>query len=313
LRTKDRRTANRRLKNFKRDLIAGKVKPISPGLKQTLFPFITEFLEHISVTTEPTTYELYEEALSKAKSAWGDIILSHITHRHISRLLKDMLKSGLAPATVNKNYRHLKRALRTAMKWKYIANPIDFPKPVKEQKVTRYMTESQLRRVMKEIFDEEFADLCLFAGYTGLRNSEIIRLQWEDVDNPSGFLRITAKQKNKEDSWIPINRNARAILERCRSRSVEKPFRFKTRQTVTKKFKAAARKAGLGKFRFHDLRHTYGSHLAMKGEREATIQQLMRHKSMASTFTYTRLLPEHLIEASEKVNYGPMPLPKKKK
>ena len=50
----------------------------------------------------------------------------------------------------------------------------------------------------------------------------------------------------------------------------------------------------------------------MSGEREASIQKLLRHKSMASTMVYTNVSPEYLRQASEKVNYGPMPLSNKK-
>ena len=312
LRTKDRRTANRKLRNFKRDLIAGKVKSISNGSRRKLFQFTDEFLKHVASTTSPATCELYEEAMSKAKTCWRDIPLAHITPRHIDQLVGDMIRAGLKIPTVNKNYRHVKAALNKAYEWKYLSKPIRFPKQIEEEEKLRFLTNKQLMKIIEKTDDNEYADCCLFSAYTGLRSGEIIRLQWDDVDNPSGFLRISSKQKNKKESWIPINTKARAILDRCRLRGHGQPFRFRTRQTLSKKFKAAARATGLDHFRFHDLRHTFGSHLAMKGESEATIQQLMRHKSMASTMIYTKVSPEHLRRASEKVNYGPMPVTIKK-
>jgi integrase len=306
LKTADKVKAKRRLKDFRRDLIAGKIKPISSGIRQTLYEFTEEFLNHISATKAISTYQLYDTALEKAKSAWGDIPLTQITTRHIDRLMTDMTRAGLSPPSVNKNRRHLKAALAKAYEWQYLKIPVRFPKPLGEEEKLRYLTNRQLKSIIQKLDDEEFADCCLFSAYTGLRSGEIIRLQWKDLDSPEGFLRVSPKQKNKRESWIPINSNARAILERCRRRDNIKPFRFRTRQTLSKKFKAAARESGLGSYRFHDLRHTYGSHLAMMGENEAVIQQLMRHKSMASTFIYTRLSPRHLKDASEKVNYGPM-------
>ncbi|MCP3925492.1 MAG: tyrosine-type recombinase/integrase [Desulfobacterales bacterium] len=65
------------------------------------------------------------------------------------------------------------------------------------------------------------------------------------------------------------------------------------------------------KNRFHDLRHTFASMLAMSGENLKVIQDLMRHKSITSTLVYAKLSPEHLRSASEKVNFGPLPIPKK--
>jgi hypothetical protein len=55
--------------------------------------------------------KLYEEALVKAKACWGDIPMSAITSRHIDALIADMVRAGLKPATVNKNFRHVRTAL----------------------------------------------------------------------------------------------------------------------------------------------------------------------------------------------------------
>nr|MBC8360352.1 tyrosine-type recombinase/integrase [Candidatus Desulfatibia profunda] len=114
---------------------------------------------------------------------------------------------------------------------------------------------------------------------------------------------------------VPLNKHTRAILNRCLERSKNRPtiFRFKIDdvEKVSKEFKAYARKAGLEKHRFHDLRHTVGSHMAMMDKGDTTIQELMRHKSPKSTKVYTKLSPKHLQEASEDLNYGPMPVAKK--
>lgn len=314
LKTRDKRIAIRLFNNFKRDFIAGKVKLISQGIRQTLYPFVEEFLNHIKGIKEPSTYRLYSVALEKAKRSWGDIPLSHLTSRHIDTLITDMVRSGLKAPTVNKNCRHIKAALNKAREWEYIQNPIRFPKPVKEEEKVRYLTKKQLGRLISEIDDPEFADFCLFSAYTGLRSGEIVRLSWEDIDNPeSGLIRISSRQKNKKEAWVPLNSHARAIIDRCRGRGGPKPFRFNSLTWVSQKFKKYARRAGLGHCRFHDMRHTYGSHLAMSGENEVAIQKLMRHRSMLSTLIYTNVSLEYLKKATEKVNYGPMPLPKKKR
>ncbi|MDY6974266.1 MAG: site-specific integrase, partial [Thermodesulfobacteriota bacterium] len=263
-------------------------------------------------TKEASTHNLYTVALNKAVDAWGDIPLKHITVRHIDNLMADMARSGLSIATVNKNYRHVKAALTKGYEW-YDLKPLRFPKQLPETKQVRYLTKNQLHTLIKAIDDPEFADFCWFAAYTGLRSGEILRLQWSDIDNPeTGLMRISVRQKNKTESYLPINANTKAILKQCRQRGWKKPFRFTSRTSVSQMFKKAARKAGLGWYRFHDLRHTYGSHLAMAGENEAAIQKLMRHKSIVSTLIYTNLSNEYLKEASEKVNYGPREVGKNK-
>jgi integrase len=143
--------------------------------------------------------------------------------------------------------------------------------------------------------------------YTGLRSGELLGLTWEDVDNPEGFLRITSKQKGKTENRIPISTKAKEIFDRCRARSSKKIFRWHNVATMSHLVKKAIRKAGLpDSFRLHDMRHTFGSHLAMGGFNEKTIQDLMRHASMSSTMIYTKLSPEHLRKASESIDYGPL-------
>ena len=174
------------------------------------------------------------------------------------------------------------------------------------------MTKSQLQALLYIIGDPEFHDLVTFSAYTGLRAGEIARLEFADIDSPLGFLRISSKQKNKKESRVPITAAAREILDRCIGRKGEKCFRWMTAGGISHKFKEYMRAAGLPEgTRLHDLRHTYGSHLAMSGRTQKEIQQLMRHKSSASTEKYTQLAPEHLREAAESLSYGPMPAPSK--
>ena len=315
LRTRDEAKANARFRDFERRLMAGKIKPLEEGVKKLFFDFVSEFLEHVEATTSTDTYRLYDDALKKAKLTIGNIPINHINARHIDKCITDMSRERLKPPTINKNLRHIKSALNKAYAWEYRTAPIrNFPKMLQEEKELRFLTVEQIRALIGAITsDREFSDMCLFSAYTGLRSGELIRLTWCDVDHPEGFLRVTAKQKNRKESSIPINKNARVILERrshglSESDKVGKVFRFGCLTWISQKSKAACVKAGIPDTRFHDLRHTFASHLAMAGTNIKTIQELMRHKSIQSTMIYANVSPEHLREASEKLNYGPMPV-----
>jgi integrase len=289
------------------------LREIESGVRRKLNEFADELVANKEATTSDANAYLYEVALNKAKACWKDIPLQHITSRHIDSLRMDMIREGLKAPTINKNIRHIKGALSKAREWGYINKRVKFPKPLDEKEKLRYLKVEELRILFETIKDKEFADFCDFSAYSALRSGEIIRLQFDDVDNPKGFLRITSEQKNRSETRIPINKHMRGIIDRCKARRKTYPtlFRFNTVSWISQRFREYADKAGLNHCRFHDLRHTYGSHMAMKGKDLLTIKELMRHKSVASTMIYARLSPEHLKDASEDLDYGPMPVAKK--
>jgi len=271
-----------------------------------LSDFIEEFLQsRTPPRISESTHRLYRDALNRAVEAWGsDIYMAAITTRHIDKFISVLLRDNLKPPTINKNYRHLKGAIRQAIKWEYMPPILDWPKEIREKKIARYMTKEQLQIYFDYVANEqEWFDFCLLSCYTGLRSGEILRLTNSDIDNPKGYIRITSEQKNKDESRIPINKIAREILDRYKSR--DKIFKYKGLAWMSRKFKKTLKRCGLpDTFRFHDLRHTYASHMAMAGEDVLTIKELMRHKSISSTMVYAKLSPAHLKSAANRVDYG---------
>jgi len=69
-------------------------------------------------------------------------------------------------------------------------------------------------------------------------------------------------------------------------------------------YHTAVKRAGLGHVRFHDLRHTFASHLIMAGVDLRTVQALMGHKTIQMTMRYSHLAPENLKGAVEKLDFG---------
>ena len=59
------------------------------------------------------------------------------------------------------------------------------------------------------------------------------------------------------------------------------------------------RKAGIRDFHFHDLRHTFASHLVMLGQDITTVKELLGHKTLAMTLRYTHLAPSHKVKAMD--------------
>ena len=75
------------------------------------------------------------------------------------------------------------------------------------------------------------------------------------------------------------------------------PKTGKPYKDVKRSFKGACRRAGIKDFRFHDLRHTFASHLVMAGVDITTVKELLGHKTLTMTMRYAHLAPSHKVKA----------------
>jgi integrase len=73
------------------------------------------------------------------------------------------------------------------------------------------------------------------------------------------------------------------------------------RNLCNRVFNPALKRAGIENFRWHDLRHTFASRLAMQGEDLLTIKDLLGHKTMDMTLRYAHLSPGHHRDAVQRL------------
>jgi integrase len=140
---------------------------------------------------------------------------------------------------------------------------------------------------------------------TGMRKGEILALKWEQVDLRHGFIFLT-DTKNNERRDIPINQTLRDTLE-ILPRHITSPYVFwqgkgERYMDVRRSFRSALKRAGIKDFVFHDLRHTFASHLVMAGVDLTTIKELLGHKTLAMTMRYAHLAPSHKKKAVEELD-----------
>ena len=136
---------------------------------------------------------------------------------------------------------------------------------------------------------------------TGMRKSEILDLRWENIDLDNRAITIR-KSKNNEIRIIPINELLYGVLKKLynhkTSEYVFTRFGNPVRDVRTA-FNNALKLASIEDFRFHDLRHTFASHLVMNGAHLRTVQQLMGHKDIKMTMRYSHLSKDFVQEAVE--------------
>ena len=123
----------------------------------------------------------------------------------------------------------------------------------------------------------------LVAVHTGMRKGEILKLKWDQVDIRHSFL-LLDETKNGERREIPINRTLYELFAGM-PRSLESEYVFVGKDgepygDIKRSFHTALKKAGIRDFHFHDLRHTFASHLVMAGIDLLSVKELLGHKSL---------------------------------
>ena len=136
---------------------------------------------------------------------------------------------------------------------------------------------------------------------TGMRKGKILKLKWDQVDLKHGFILLDIT-KNGERREVPINETLKGVLQGI-ARHINASNVFYDSKTgspykdVKRSFKTAIRRAKIHDFKFHDLRHTFESHLVMAGIDITTVKELLGHKDIKMTLRYAHLAPSHKVNA----------------
>ena len=237
---------------------------------------------------------------------FGEYSLTDITPWIVEKYRSKRAENKPAKATVNRELGILKALFNKAILWgKAKENPVRKVKFYRENNtIVRFLTENEARSLLNAC-NNFLKPIVLMALNTGMRQGEIFRLQWEDVDLKHGVITIR-DGKDGKDAHVPINENLKAVLSEL-PRFDDNLHVFPGMKpgaplnNVHHSWKTALEKAGIENFRFHDLRHTFASWLVMEGVDIYTVKDLLRHKSIEMTIRYAHLAPEHKKAAMERL------------
>lgn len=145
--------------------------------------------------------------------------------------------------------------------------------------------------------------LTLLSLNTGLRRGEAFGLTWAAVNMEKKQITVRAStSKSDKARVIPLNAEALQVLQAVRP-PIAKGLVFASPVTgerltnIKKAWAGLVEAAKLEDFRWHDLRHTFASHLVQRGVSLFAVQQLLGHGSSVMTQRYAHLAPDHLADA----------------
>jgi len=163
----------------------------------------------------------------------------------------------------------------------------------------RYLTKEKIERLVA-VSRRHLKPIIILAVNTGMRRGEIFDLQWNHVDLKNRIIEV-ADPKNGDPRFVPINDTLMDALQQL-PRRIDTPYVFPGKNggrltDIKKPFLNTRKRAGLDDVRFHDLRHTFASHLVMAGVDLTTVKELLGHKSTKMTERYSHLSPKHKADA----------------
>lgn len=282
--------------------------------KKILFEeYAKEYLDYSKSNKSPSSHRRDQVSLNpNLIPAFKGHYLYGITSHMIEKYKAERLKQA-EPGTVNREVGCLRHMFNTAVRWGYVKrSPAHGVKMLKEPPGrVRYLDTKEIEALMKAMNQltrgaaTYLKPIVVMALNTGMRKAEILTLKWAQVDLKGRKITVV-KTKNNEVRTIPINETLFEELQNI-SRHPESPQVFfhpdgDAFKNVRKSFAKVLKEAKIQDFVFHDLRHTFASHLVMSGCNLRTIQQLMGHKDIKMTMRYSHLSKEHLQDAVAKLD-----------
>jgi integrase len=319
--TTDKHLAKRIYDKILGEIAEGKWFERLPGEDKTVAELLDRYLNeyatfHQSSGTAVGTRIITEEL----EQVFGTMLLKELTPQRIVSYKVTCREKGLAPATINHRLGILRHAFKLAIReWGWIKeNPAAM---VVREKVNndrdRWLTEDEEERLLEaclQYHPDQFSgsqsswlwEIVLFALNTGMRQDEILSLEWPNID----LSRKTAaviRSKNGEKRTIPLNQTVCGQLkEKARVRNIRCSYVYHSaagtkiiRRNLMRAFYIVTERAKIEDFRFHDLRHTFATRLAQAGVDIYKIAKLLGHKDIRMTQRYAHHYPESLRDGVE--------------
>jgi len=207
-----------------------------------------------------------------------------------------------SPATCNRYLATLRHVFSFAMKeleW-IPMNPVSGMGRREPRGRVRFLDDDEKDALLKSCLksrNPRLYPLVVLALSTGARQAELMGLRWRDVDFERGVA-VLHHTKNRERRAVPLEGEAvRVLRELAQVRRIDSDLVFYSGggppRFPKEAFAGALKRAGIHNFRFHDLRHTAASYLAMSGATLSEIAEILGHKTLAMVKRYSHLTEQH--------------------
>lgn len=251
-----------------------------------------------------TNYGVNPSALSDHALPWAHYVVgagvpvatAESNHRLVWRI-SEAKRAETSASRANRVVALIRSILRrAATDWGWLEKAPALRMYREPKRRVSWLTPEDFSRLLGELKEHQ-REAVIFAA-TGLRQANVIKLEWSQVNLEAATAWIYADQaKGGWDIHVSLNATALAVLERQVGKHPVRVFTYRGQpynRAYTKAWQAALKRAGIENFRWHDIRHTWASWLAQKGIPLSDIQEMGGWETPSMVQRYAHLLPAHL-------------------
>ena len=212
----------------------------------------------------------------------------------------------IAPKTVKEELNLLRNVFNRALQYEFISKvPVSRYPTVKIDNVRKRVFKDEEYQRLLEVCPLWLRRIVIMARGTGMRQGEILKLQWSDVDLQTGFVRLKASMtKTDEARSVRLLPEVVAILrETPRALHTQQVFLSATNKPipywttyVQKTWKRSLEKAGIEGACFHDLRHDFVTRAMRSGNASHVVMKQVGHKTDSMLRRYQLIDERDLLE-----------------
>jgi integrase len=291
--------------------------PHDPG-KTTFATFVDRYISH-QLPKNLKALAKQTQIMFWWKQHLGKYYLSHISPSLIATLRDTLLSQTTvrgtkrSPSTTNRYLAALSRAFTICIReygWLKDNPVLLITRPAEPRGRDRYLTLDEISRLLDACRYSKspyLYPIVAFALATGARRGEILNLHWSDIDFTNS--RVTFRHtKNGDSRTIYLPPTITEILSsESKRRIILSPFVFPSQSghkpaDIESAWDNAIITANLPKLRFHDLRHTAASHLAMAGASTVEIATILGHKTLAMVKRYAHFSDSAIAQTLKRMN-----------
>ena len=246
----------------------------------------------------------------KEKLRWLQQFLRNKLLNEIDRKLIDYIAhikaKEASTSTVNRYLALVRTILRKACHdWELLDKVPKIRLLPEPKRRIRWLTPEQVKRLLSELPIHQ-QEMVIFALSTGLRQSNVLNLEWSQIDLDRKAAWIHPDQaKARKAIHVPLNSVAISVLFRQIGKHTSRVFTYLGNPIAwanTRAWKKALKRAEIENFRWHDLRHTWASWLAQQGTPMNVLQELGGWESEEMVSRYAHLSKPQLMQHAELIS-----------